>query len=118
LLIWDLVNQQIIGTFRVGQGIPTGIRYSNDGKVLATSGFNGMVRLQQTDKIDNLFSAGLTGIAQNIAFLGTNRFAMITASDTVSLYTRIQYTSSHPRTRRDATVAGCLTGWQILGHRH
>jgi len=87
LLIWDMANQQIIGTFRVGQGIPTGIRYSNDGKVLAASGFNGMVRLQQTDKTDNLFLAGLTGIAQNIAFLGTNRFAMITASDTVSLYT-------------------------------
>jgi WD40 repeat protein len=87
LLIWDMANQQIIGTFRVGQGIPTGIRYSNDGKVLAASGFNGMMRLQQTDKTDNLFLAGLTGIAQNIAFLGTNRFAMITASDTVSLYT-------------------------------
>ena len=87
LLIWDMANQQIIGTFRVGQGIPTGIRYSNDGKVLAASGFNGMMRLQQTDKSDNLFLAGLTGIAQNIAFLGTNRFAMITASDTVSLYT-------------------------------
>ena len=87
LLIWDMVNQQIIGTFRVGQGIPTGIRYSNDGKVLAASGFNGMLRLQQTDKSDNLFLAGLTGVAQNIAFLGTNRFAMITASDTVSLYT-------------------------------
>ncbi len=87
LLIWDMANQQIIGTFRVGQGIPTGIRYSNDGKVLAASGFNGMVRLQQTDKTDNLFLAGLSGIAQNIAFLGTNRFAMITASDTVSLYT-------------------------------
>ncbi len=87
LLIWDLLNQQILGTFRVGQGIPTGIRYSNDGKVLATSGFNGMVRLQQTDKTDNLFLAGLAGIAQNIAFLGTNRFAMITATDTVSMYT-------------------------------
>jgi len=87
LLIWDMANQQIIGTFRVGQGIPTGIRYSNDGKVLAASGFNGMLRLQQTDKADNLFLAGLNGIAQNIAFLGTNRFAMITASDTISLYT-------------------------------
>jgi len=87
LLIWDMANQQIIGTFRVGQGIPTGIRYANDGKVLAVSGFNGMLRLQQTNKTDNLFLAGLTGIAQNIAFLGTNRFAMITASDTVSLYT-------------------------------
>jgi WD40 repeat protein len=87
LLIWDMASQQIIGTFRVGQGIPTGIRYSNDGKVLAASGFNGMLRLQQTDKADNLFLAGLNGIAQNIAFLGTNRFAMITASDTISLYT-------------------------------
>ena len=87
LLIWDMTNQQIIGTFRVGQGIPTGIRYSNDGKVLAASGFNGMLRLQQTDKADSLFLAGLNGIAQNIAFLGTNRFAMITASDTISLYT-------------------------------
>lgn len=87
LLIWDMVNQQISGTFRVGQGVPTGIRYSNDSKVIAGSGFNGMVRLQQTVNADNLFLAGLTGIAQNIAFLGTNRFAMITAADTVSLYT-------------------------------
>jgi WD40 repeat protein len=87
LLIWDMANQQIIGTFLVGQGIPTGIRYSNDGKVLAASGFNGMLRLQQTDKADNLFLAGLNSISQNIAFLGTNRFAMITASDTISLYT-------------------------------
>lgn len=87
LLIWDLVNEQIIGTFRVGQGIPTGIRYAYDGSVLAVTGYNGTVRLQQTDKPDSLFLAGYTGVTQDIAFLGINRFAMITADDTLSLYT-------------------------------
>ena len=87
LLIWDLANEQILGTFRVGQGIPTGIRYALDGTVLASTGYNGAVRLHQIDRQEDLFLAGYTGVGQDIAFLGTNRFAMITAEDTLSLYT-------------------------------
>lgn len=87
LLIWDMSNEQIMGTFRVGQGIPTGIRYALDGSVIASTGYNGTVRLHQIDRQENIFLAGYTGVGQDIAFLGTNRFAMITAEDTLSLYT-------------------------------
>lgn len=87
LLIWDMASEQIIGTFRVGLGIPTGIRYAHDGTVLAVTGYNGTVRLQQLEQNSSLFLSGYTGIAQDIAFLGTNRFAMITAEDSLSLYT-------------------------------
>lgn len=87
LLIWDMENEQILGTFRVGQGVPTGIRYSLDGTVIASTGYNGTVRLHQIDRHESLFLTGYSGVTQDIAFLGTNRFAMITAEDTLSLYT-------------------------------
>ena len=98
LIMWDMANQQIIGTLRIGTGIPVMLTYPASDDVMAISGYNSMIRLEQTRSEGTLYLTAANGVAQSIAFFGDNRFALITNDNGVDIYTP------------DATVPSPLSG--------
>jgi WD40 repeat protein len=96
--MWDMANEQVIGTLRIGTGIPVMLTYPAMDDVLAISGYNSMIRLEQTSSQGTLYLTAANDVAQSIAFFGDNRFALITNDSGVNIYTP------------DATVPTALTG--------
>jgi WD40 repeat protein len=98
LIMWDMNNEQVIGTLRIGTGIPVMLTYPTTDDVMAISGYNSMIRLEQTRSQGTLYLTAANDVAQSIAFFGDNRFALITNDNGVNIYTP------------DATVPTALTG--------
>lgn len=88
LVVWDLANEQVIGTLRLGTGIPVMVMYAPDGAVMAITGYNSMVRLEQTTIANSSFYlSAANNVAQSITFVGDNRFAIIDGDGAVNIYT-------------------------------
>ncbi len=67
MLIWDVAQQQVGNSLRIGQGLVTALAFSVDGGVLGMIGYNGTLRLYEIElaalTLAHRLGAGLTSAA-------------------------------------------------------
>ena len=85
MLLWDLTQRAPINSLRVGLGMPTGLTFSPDNVVLATTGYNGASRLQVLGTDQNRLLVGSTSSVQSVAFLPEGRLVTLTDQGTIAL---------------------------------
>jgi WD40 repeat protein len=78
LLLWDVADpSQSPHSLRLGQGIITSLRYTNDGGTLAMAGYNGIMRVADLATKQSQLLVGAASASEPLAPLPNNRFVVI-----------------------------------------
>ena len=85
LMLWNVADRSQTRSLRIGQGLVTSLRYTDDGSTLAMVGYNGVMRIADLAAKRSQLLVGAAGAPEPLATLPQNQFVAISDQGNIVL---------------------------------